>query len=112
MVNLASIKDYILVNCKKGIALIPKRSKEIIQYIIDAENDLKEIAISSNNYIYILNSLGCLLKYNFYEYNLILKEKTEIENPNEDDFSFKNVYILLKKDKIYLCDSKIYVLEK
>ena len=52
------------------------------------------------------------MKYEFYEYNLILKVKIEIENPNEDDFSFEDAYILLKKDKIYLCDSKIYVLEK
>ena len=109
--NLTSIKDCILVNCEKGIALISKRNKELIQYICDTENEIKEIIISSDDYIYILNSLGCLLKYNFCEYNLILKEKTEIENPNEDDFSFKNVNILLKKDKIYLCNSKKYMLE-
>ena len=82
-----------MVNCKKGIALISKRNKELIQYICDTENGIKEFIISSDDYIYILNSLGCLLKYNFYEYNLILKEKTEIENPNKDDLSFKNVYI-------------------
>ena len=109
--NLTSIKDCILVNCEKGIALISKRNKELIQYICDTENAIKEIIISSDDYIYILNSLGCLLKYNFYEYNLILKEKIEIENSNEDDFSFENVNILLKKDKIYLCNSKKYMLE-
>ena len=110
--NLIPIKDCILVNCKKGISIISIRTKEMIQYIFDNENLGNKTIKSYNDHIYILNNLGCLFKYSFYEYNLILNEKIDIEKPDDYDFSFENMNQSIKKDNIYLYDSKIYVLEK
>ena len=67
--------------------------------------------------IYILNSSGNLLKYNFYEYNLILIEITEITKPYDEyyskDFFFNNLYPFVLKDKIYFFNSyNIFILDK
>ena len=116
--NLILIKDCILVNCKKGIAMISIKTKEMIQYIFDDENlGDKSIAKSFDDYIYILNSSGNLLKYSFYDYNLILTEITEIEKPDDDssskDISFNNLYPFVLKDKIYFFNSyNIFILDK
>ena len=109
---LTPIKECILVNCVKGIAMISIKNKEMIQYIFDFDNLGDKTITVSDNFIYILNSLGILLKYSFFDYNLILKEKTEIEKPDEKNFYFKNMNLLFKKGNIYLCDTKIYILEK
>jgi hypothetical protein len=70
------------VNCSKGIAIISIKTKEMIQYIQNWENfDSKEIVKSSNNYIYISNSLNDLFGFNFLEYDLKLVEKTKINDP-------------------------------
>ena len=56
--NLFLCKEYILVNCKKGIAVISIKTKELVQYI---ENDVDNIVENSkglfvsNDNIYILN---------------------------------------------------------
>ena len=116
--NLIIIKDCILVNCKKGIAMISIKTKEMIQYIFDDENlGDKSIVKSFDDYIYILNSSGNLLKYSFYDYNLILTEITEIEKPDDDssskDISFNNLYPFVLKDKIYFFNSyNIFILDK
>ena len=116
--NLILIKDCILVNCKKGIAMISIKTKEMIQYIFDDENlGDKSIVKSFDDYIYILNSSGNLLKYSFYDYNLILTEITEIEKPYDEyyskDFFFNNLYPFVLKDKIYFFNSyNIFILDK
>ena len=89
-----------MVNCKKGIAIISIRTKEIIKYIFDDENLGNKTIKSYNDHIYILNNLGYLFKYSFYEYNLILNEKIDIEKPYDYDFSFENMNLSIKKDNI------------
>ena len=84
----------------------------MVQYIFDDENLGNKTIKSYNDHIYILNNLGYLFKYSFYEFNLILNEKIDIEKPDDYDFSFENMNLSIKKDNIYLYDSKIYVLEK
>lgn len=51
-------KDYIIVNCNKGIAIILKKTKQLIQYIEDDYKILnrKEICIDNEENIYILNN--------------------------------------------------------
>ena len=98
--------------------MISIKTKEMIQYIFDDENlGDKSIAKSFDDYIYILNSSGNLLKYNFYEYNLILIEITEITKPYDEyyskDFFFNNLYPFVLKDKIYFFNSyNIFILDK
>ena len=113
--NLTMIKDCVLVNCKKGIAIISIKTRELIKFIHDDENlGKKKIVKSFNNYIYSLHSLGYLLKYSFNEYNLILKEKIKIEVPNKTnpEFFYSNKNFLFFNDNIYLYVNKIYILEK
>ena len=116
--NLILIKDCILVNCQKGIAIILIKTKEMIQYIFDDLNlGNKSIVKSFDDYIYILNSSGNLLKYSYNEYNLIVKEITEIAKPDNDNtfnyFSFNDLNLLLLKDEIYFYNSNyMYILDE
>ena len=110
--NLALIKDYILVNCKNGIGVLSIKDRELIQFISNDENLGKSKTVKTiNNHIYILYSLGYLLKYSFSEYNLVLKEKTELETPYTD-FRFDNKKFIIFKDNSYIYNNKIYILEK
>lgn len=55
--TLYKIKDnYIIINCKKGIALLYIRTKEIIHYIENFYSDSKRISCDDNNNIYILSN--------------------------------------------------------
>ena len=79
--NLILIKDCVLVNCSKGIAIISIKTKEMIQYIQNLENfDSKKIVKSSDDYIYISNSLNDLFGFSFSEYDLKLVEKSKIND--------------------------------
>ena len=90
----------------------------MIQYIFDDENlGDKSIVKSFDDYIYILNSSGNLLKYSYNEYNLILNEITEIAKPDNDNtfnyFSFNELNLLLLKDEIYFYNSNyMYILDE
>ena len=80
--NLITFKNYILVNCKKGIAIISSEKQEIVKYVSDEENlGEKKTVKPIDNYIYISYSLGYLLKYSFKENNLVLNKKIEIKSP-------------------------------
>ena len=111
--NLILIKDCVLVNCEKGIAIILLKTKEMVQYKFDDEilGD-KKIVKLNNNYIYILNTLGNLLKYNFHEYNLILNEKSKIEKPDDTNLSEKEFFInqnlLPLNNGLFIWSKKIY----
>ena len=128
--SLILIKDCVLVNCSKGIAIISIKTKEMIQYIQNWENfDSKEIVKSSNNYIYISNSLNDLFGFNFLEYDLKLVEKTKINDPygeiisshkysydDYDDYidSYDDVFhlnkynIIINGDYMFIWDHSVY----
>ena len=120
-------KQYVIINCKKGIALFFIKTKEITQYIENyigfSEN--KEIILDNNEHICILNktmktnmllfNIGCDLKiiklnmvdglfepYEEYE-KIELKEKDIIRIIclNDGDFILlgKNVYVLKEEEE-------------
>ena len=116
--NLILIDDHILVDCEEGIAIISIKTKEMIQYIQDPINfGEKIIAKSYDNNIYILNSFGEIFKYRFYEYNLILLEKTLIEKHldeendsylNFEELDFEDTSLIIKKDNIYIMCGSLF----
>ena len=111
--NLIIIKDCVLVDCEKGIALILIKTQEMVQYIFDGENlGFKKIEKSVDDYIYIFNFSGYLLKYKFYEYNLILYEKSKIEKLEDSNLStyelFSNYNLLSINKCIFFWSNKIY----
>ena len=88
----------------------------MIQYIFDCENlGNKTIIKSFDDSIYIINSLGNLLKYNFYEYNLTLKEVDKIEKLKDDEvienISFNDVGLLSLEEKLYLFNSSLFSID-
>ena len=85
--NLILIKDYILVNCEKGIAIISLKTKEMIQYI---EWDKKSALKLFKDYIYIFGKDNIIYKFYVFENNLKLLSKIII---NKKNFSAYNIYV-------------------
>ena len=108
----------------------------MIQYIQNWENfDSKEIVKSSNNYIYISNSLNDLFEFIFFEYDLKLIKKTRISDPNgkfekkfndsynknnirgwgnnndnnNDDFLLNKYNIVISGDYTFIWDHLVYL---
>ena len=116
--GLIRIKDFILVNCINGIAIISIKNKEMIQYIENFDKYLKNKKIfkSSNDIIYILNSKGDINKYYFSEYNLILFENIKmakfdlLNNLNYRQINYKKQKLFLDNNDIFLWDDIIYSL--
>ena len=127
--SLILIKDCVLVNCLKGIAIISIKTKEIIQYIEKWENlATKKIYKSTDDYIYISNSSNDLLNFEFVEYNLKLIEKIKVRDTdgeirksydsygdifygnhnNEDDIHLINYNIIINNDSLLIFDDSIY----
>ena len=84
------ISNYILVNCKEGIAIINVDTKEYVQYYkIFNNNDNKRICINDRNDIYILNNNNySIVKMELSEGSFIVKEmykKIEMESENDED---------------------------
>ena len=112
-------KNYIIVNCKEGIAIILLETKEIIQYIenFDSDQISKRLSIynNDNDYIlYILNRLDS--DYNKQKFNIkIMKleddqlkligryDETEIEDQG------KLQIIALNKDTTLIYGNKIFI---
>ena len=72
--NLTLIKDFVLVNCYDGIAIISIKNKEMIQYI-EMDNRYssnKIIKKSSEDLIYIWRSYNNVYAYIFDDYELKL----------------------------------------
>jgi len=79
--NFVIIKDYILVNCGIGIAIISINTKEIVQYIeVPCYNLYSKLAKSKNEEIFLYNYFKdiSVLKFNLIENNLFLTEKIKV----------------------------------
>ena len=121
-------KDYIIVNCDKGIALVSIKTKEIVQYI---ENNLgyknKTICTDNEDNIYILNnsknlelikmtlSDGILIKTEEYK-NIELgndKYNDNDESKTSDSGSFNDLElnIIYNRGYIILWNKFVYVLK-
>ena len=125
--NLILIKDCVLVNCLKGIAIISIRTKEMIQYIENWENfEKKKIYKSTDDYIYISNSLNDLFEFSFDEYYLKLIEKIIITDPDgetrkksydsfsesiyhENNIHLDNYNIVINNVRLFIFDHSIYI---
>ena len=72
--NLTLIKDFVLVNCYDGIAIISIKNKEMIQYIEmgNRYSSNKIIKKSSEDLIYIWRSYNNVYAYIFDDYELKL----------------------------------------
>ncbi len=90
--SLILIEDCVLVNCKKGIAILSIKTKEIIQYIenIDMWETNKIIKKSTDDIIYIWNSLNIVSKYIFDNYELKLIRIIDCLKNYCDSFELKS----------------------
>jgi len=109
------LKNYIIVNCKEGIALISIEAKDIIQYIQDPDIDLKYKSLSlynkDNDYIlYALNRFDS--DYNKQKFNIrILKIEDDqlkligsYEETDIDEQGKIQIIILNNNTTLIYCD--------
>ena len=124
--SLLLFKEYIIVTCHKGIALISIKTKELIQYIENCGDwDIKNICkINENlNYIYLLNDYDniSIIKLMFTEGSFIEIEEintyeevgdsnNSLNNSSTNSYRVEN--ILVNNDKIILWGEYIYILKE
>ena len=117
--GLIRIKDFTLVNCINGIAILSVKNKEMIQYIenFDFYSRNKKIFKSSDDIIYILNSQGDINKFYFYENNLTAFENIKLDkmgliiSSRYPKIDYKKSKLFLDNDSIFLWNDIIYSLE-
>ena len=80
MDHLIKIEEFILVNCRKGIAIVSIKTKEIVQYVQNWDSWIEKSIIKSfNNEIYIFSSeSGLAFKFIFIENGLNFIEEITI----------------------------------
>ena len=105
--SLFLLKNYIIVNCKEGIALISIEAKDIIQYIQNFDTDLRYKNLSiynkDNDYkLYILNRLN-------YNYN---KQKFNIRIMKLEDDQLKLIGNYMEKEIDEQVELQIFTLNK
>jgi len=111
-------KDFIIVNCIKGFALLSKKSKNLIKYINNFEGYYnKKLCIDNKDYLYILdkNNNTSIMKIQFNEGDLVPIEKYENLNLLNNEGNLEgNVYenILINNENIIVWGKAIYVLKK
>ena len=95
------IGDYIIVNCRKGISVILKEQKELIQFIENSnkyivENN-KRLSLDKNNNIYILNKLD---DSDYESKQKIYIEVIKLENNNFNLIQKYNNYYINDSEKL------------
>jgi hypothetical protein len=109
-------KDYIIVNCIKGFALISIKTKNLIKYINNFEGYFnKKLCIDSKDYFYILekNNNTSIMKIRFEEGKFIPIEKYENlrllnDVNNYEANALENIFI--NNEEIIVWGKAIYVL--
>ena len=115
---LCLLRNYLIVNCKEGIAIILLETKELIRYIENYEDDIykhsKRLCTYNNGndfYLYILNQFNDIkMKYNISvmkledeNFKLIRKYKDNLTNDRNFNFTIMNENtILIWGEKIYI----------
>ena len=113
------LKNYIIVNCHDGIALISPESKDIIQYIENFESELnnKSLFVSNKDNDYILYNLNMLdSNYNFQDFNInVLKLEDDhlklIENYKKTQTKDKGelkIIVMNNNNKILIFGNKLF----
>ena len=117
---LTLYKEYILINCVRGIAIIEIKTLEKVQYIVNLEGyENKIISVDNNNNLIILNAYqnisimklkfedGCLIPFEEYRNIEVIDNKQNnkqspkcIENvcENNDNIIAWGKYIYVLKD--------------
>jgi len=111
-------KNYIIVNCIKGFALISTETKKLIKYINNFEGYFnKKLCIDSKDYLYILgnNNNTSIMKIRFDEDNLVPTEKYEnLRRLNDEDNLEENALenIFINNEEIIVWGKAIYILSQ
>ena len=114
--SLLSLKNFIIINCIKGIQLFFKKTREITQNIQIFDNELenKELYVY-NNILYILqqhkvNSYLSNLKLSIFEfYDGFLEKIQEYEKTEIEDYNLK--IIVMNEEQILLVGKYLYILK-
>jgi hypothetical protein len=113
---LLLFKQYIIINCIKGISLFLIKTKQICQYIINYEelSKNKEIFLDIKNNICILNKISIndeyfisIIKYNMIDESLEPFEKSEKIKIKEKGLKT----ISINKGYLILCENNVYILK-
>ena len=120
--SLLKFKDYIIVNCFDGFALISIKSQELIQYRCNFKGyPNKHICIGNNDEIYIINSSYnkiCIKKLVFKDGFFKTKEEYKQIQLNKKVGKFHNKefrhlqMICVNNDDIIVWNRNIYILEE
>jgi hypothetical protein len=112
-------KNYIIANCKEGIALIILETKEIIQYIQNFDYDLsyKRLSIYNNDndcILYILNRLESDYDKQKFNIKIMKLEDDQLKligryKETEIDEQGKIQIITLNKNTTLIVGKKIYI---
>jgi hypothetical protein len=111
-------KEYIIVNCIKGFALLSIKTRNLIKYINNFEGYYnKKLCKDTKDYLYILdkNNNTSIMKIKFEEGNLVPIEKYEnLRLLNDvDNFEANTVEnILINHEEIIVWDKDIYLLRE
>ena len=118
--SLILINDFVLVNCKDGIALISIKTKEMVQFIENWKNfKEKKIAKSFENNIYVLNNSLEIYEFDFIDCNLNLFKKIKVDKTINDEtqteiddesINFSKCNFFINKDGIVVWDEFVYFL--
>ena len=109
--SLFSLQNFVIINCIKGIQLLFKETREIIQNIenFDNESKNKELYVY-NNRLYILDNYSSFIKLSLFELNDGLLEKIqEYEKTKIDDNNLK--IMVMSEKEICLLGKKMYILK-
>ena len=111
-------KTYILINCKKGIALINAGKKEFIQYIESNFTKITNKLLCSdnrNNFFVLVNQLENEQNYGIFHlkfiegtFEIIRKYYNIKLESEEEDEKIKQIICM---DKLILCSNKVYIFE-
>ena len=115
---LCLLRNFLIVNCKEGIAIILLETKELIRYIQNYEDDFvkhsKRLTTYNNGkdfYVYILNQFDdSNIKYNILVMKLEdnnFKLIGKYEDSSTDDRNFN--FLIMNENTILICGEKIYI---
>ena len=110
--SLFSLQNFVIINCIKGIQLLFKETREIIQNIenFDNESKNKELYVY-NNRLYILDNYSSFIKLSLFEFNDdgFLEKIQEYEKTKIDDNNLK--IMVMSEKEICLLGKKMYILK-
>ena len=109
--SLFNLQNFVIINCIKGIQLLFKKTKEIIQNIQDFDNELdnKELYVY-NNILYILESYSSNIKLSLYKFNDGFLEKIqEYEKIQINDYNLK--IMVMNEEQIFLLGNQMHILK-